>query len=253
MARKRMIDPDFWIDEKLGQCTRDERLLFMGLISNADDEGKGRANPKLIKSAVFPYDDDISAESVGKMMGELAEKGIAMIYEADGQEFYWLPNFLKHQKINRPAPSKIPDCENSSKFNEDSSKSNEDSQKIDEDSLRTHAQGKGKERKGKEERGKEYPRTCGEFLNLIFSDEESEKIHSTYEQPKKLIDKISRIVKNASKDYNSHYALLIKVADEDNWPKKRRPPDEQPMDPIKVVPMPDEVRAMMGSILKGVT
>ena len=40
-----MIDPNFWTDEKLGECSIQERLLFMGLISNADDEGYGRANP----------------------------------------------------------------------------------------------------------------------------------------------------------------------------------------------------------------
>ena len=57
MARKRMLDPNFWTDEKLGECSRDERLLFMGLISSADDEGYGRANPKLLKSLIFPYDD----------------------------------------------------------------------------------------------------------------------------------------------------------------------------------------------------
>ena len=50
MARKRMIDPNFWTDEKLGECSIQERLLFMGLIGNANDEGYGRANSKLIKA-----------------------------------------------------------------------------------------------------------------------------------------------------------------------------------------------------------
>lgn len=106
MARKRMIDPDFWSDEKLGSRTRDERLLFMGLISNADDEGYGRANVKLIKANIFPYDDDIKPKEIEKMLVNL--QGLVYIYMIDGQEFYFLPNFLKHQVINKSTTSKLP-------------------------------------------------------------------------------------------------------------------------------------------------
>lgn len=106
MARKRMIDPDFWSDEKLGNHSRDERLLFMGLISNSDDEGYGRANVKLLKAAIFPYDDDIKPKDIEKMLVNL--KGLVYVYIIDGQEFYYLPNFLKHQVINKPTSSKLP-------------------------------------------------------------------------------------------------------------------------------------------------
>ena len=68
MARKRMLSPEFWTDEKLGDCTRDERLLFMGLISQADDEGRGQGNPKLVKALVFPYDDDITTNMTASML-----------------------------------------------------------------------------------------------------------------------------------------------------------------------------------------
>ena len=55
-----MIDPGFWIDEKLGTISPLARLLFMGLISNSDDEGRLPGHPALIKSQVFPYDADIT-------------------------------------------------------------------------------------------------------------------------------------------------------------------------------------------------
>lgn len=108
MARKRMIDPDFWIDEKLGKCTRDERLLFMGLISHSDDEGRGRANPMLVKSMVFPYDTEFMGDEVAKWLNNLNSLGLIKLYLVDNQEFYWLPNFNKHQTINRPSESKLP-------------------------------------------------------------------------------------------------------------------------------------------------
>jgi hypothetical protein len=108
MARKRMIDPAFWEDEKLGQCKRDERLFFMGLISHADDEGYGRANAKYLKANIFPYDDDLKPKDIESMLTTLMSKKHVFVYVVEEQEFYCLPNFLKHQVINKPTESKLP-------------------------------------------------------------------------------------------------------------------------------------------------
>ncbi len=110
MARKRMIDPSFWTDEKLGECTIQERLLFMGLISNADDEGYGRANPKLLKSLIFPY-DDLRASDLEKWLSHLGGLHMVVLYEYNGQTYYNLPNFLKHQTINKPTETSFPRLE----------------------------------------------------------------------------------------------------------------------------------------------
>jgi hypothetical protein len=102
-----MIDPSFWTDEKLGECTRDERLLFMGLISNADDEGCGRANPKLLKSIIFPY-DDLDMTEFEKWLNHLKDLNLITLYAVDGQAYYSIPKFTKHQTINKPIPSTLP-------------------------------------------------------------------------------------------------------------------------------------------------
>jgi hypothetical protein len=121
-----MIDPDFWTDEKLGELSRDERLFFMGLISNSDDDGRGRANPKLLKSTIFPYDEDITGVDVKEMLCRLVDKKIILLYTVEGQDFYYLKNFSKHQSISKPQPSKIPaysqkfDSFNKPKFQPDS-------------------------------------------------------------------------------------------------------------------------------------
>ena len=110
MARKRMIDPNFWTDEKLGECSIQERLLFMGLISNADDEGYGRANPKLLKSLIFPY-DDLRASDLEKWLSHLGGLHIVVLFKYDVQTYYNLPNFLRHQTINKPTKSTFPHIE----------------------------------------------------------------------------------------------------------------------------------------------
>ena len=108
MARKRMIDPSFWSDEKLGECTIQERFLFMGLVSNADDEGYGRANPKLLRSLIFPY-DDLRTSDLEKWLSRLGGLKLVVLYTVDGQAYYYLPNFSKHQTINSVFPKPLPD------------------------------------------------------------------------------------------------------------------------------------------------
>ncbi len=108
MARKRMIDPGFWIDEKLGTIPATARLLFMGLISNADDDGRLPGHPALIKSQIFPYDIDISHEQVEEWMKLLKELDIIQIYSVSNQTYIQINNFSKHQTISRPTPSKYP-------------------------------------------------------------------------------------------------------------------------------------------------
>lgn len=110
MARKRMLDPSFWSDERIGECSIEERLLFMGLISNADDEGYGRANSKLLKSLIFPY-DDFTTGQIESWLGHLAGSDMVILYQYEGQTYYKVKNFLKYQVINKPTKSILPTVE----------------------------------------------------------------------------------------------------------------------------------------------
>lgn len=143
MARKRMIDPSFWTDEKLGLLTPMHRLLFMGLISNADDEGRLQGHPALVKSMIFPYDVDITHQQVEKWLIDLHNEGLILIYEVGKQRYIWIPNFLKYQQINRPTPSKLPAPPENAEvtyisINNESSQNTHE--QLTEDSLNTHEQ-----------------------------------------------------------------------------------------------------------------
>ena len=103
MARKRMIDPEFWSDEEIGGWSFQARLFYIGLWNFADDEGRFKAHPKLLKSQIFPYDERINIESLKK---EVSCK--IQWYESNNQIYGYLLNFLKHQRIERPSLSKLP-------------------------------------------------------------------------------------------------------------------------------------------------
>lgn len=98
MARIRTIKPEFWADEKLGPLPPIDRLVFLGLISLADDCGRLLDNIKQIDAAIFPYTDDSARGSLAR----LTEMGRIVRGEtSSGQRVIQVANW-HHQKIERP-------------------------------------------------------------------------------------------------------------------------------------------------------
>ena len=107
MARIRTIKPEFWANEKVMQCSRGSRLLFIGLWNFADDAGRLRDSAKSIRAQIFPGDDDINSEIVRGMLDELSTNGLVLKYEVDGEAYIEITGW-NHQRIDRPHPPKHP-------------------------------------------------------------------------------------------------------------------------------------------------
>lgn len=107
MARIRTIKPDFWTDEKLSECSLSARLVFIGLWSFSDDDGRMEYQPARIRMQLFPCGSVTSAK-LTEYLGELIERSLIRVYAVDSKQFLDIPNFAKHQKINRPTPSRLP-------------------------------------------------------------------------------------------------------------------------------------------------
>ena len=106
--RIRTVKPEFWVSESIGRLSREARLLFIGLWSFADDSGRSRGAFPAISGALFPYDDD-AIQLIPGWFAELEREGMVFRYKAeDGNTYYQLPNWLKHQKIEKPSASKFP-------------------------------------------------------------------------------------------------------------------------------------------------
>ena len=67
MARIRTIKPEFWADEKLGPMSPIDRLVFLGLMSLADDAGRLIDSVKALDGALFPYTDDTCGPSLERL------------------------------------------------------------------------------------------------------------------------------------------------------------------------------------------
>lgn len=108
MARRRMIDPNIWGSEDMGSLTIRQRLLVIGLFSNADDYGKGKAKAAFIRSTIFPY-DDIPLNEIYDDLESIGSAVSVEFYEVDGNSYYKFTNWQKWQTVQKPQISIIPD------------------------------------------------------------------------------------------------------------------------------------------------
>ena len=97
MARIRTLKPEFFRSRSLAACSRDARLTFQGLWCEADDFGRGVADPRILKGAIWPLDDDITWQAVDGHLVELQATGHVRMYEVDGEMFYDIPSWEEHQ------------------------------------------------------------------------------------------------------------------------------------------------------------
>lgn len=101
MARNRMIKPQFWDDSKIAKISRDARLLYIGMWNFCDDLGVIRADMVWLKSKIFPF-DQMQIQQFEKICQEILRNGFISLFSYRDEEFYYLPKFSLHQKINKP-------------------------------------------------------------------------------------------------------------------------------------------------------
>jgi hypothetical protein len=105
MPRARNIKPGFFANEDLAELPFETRLLFIGLWTLADREGRMEDRPKRIKMTIFPG-DDVNVET---SLAALDKAGFIHRYTTSGGRFIEVCKFLEHQNPHhREVPSKIP-------------------------------------------------------------------------------------------------------------------------------------------------
>lgn len=106
MSRIRTIKPEFWQDEDLSMLPPETHMLAAALLNHSDDEGYFKANPKLVKATCCPLRED--SVNIHASLSELSNVGyIRLGTGSDGKRYGYVVGFTKHQRVNRPSPSKI--------------------------------------------------------------------------------------------------------------------------------------------------
>jgi hypothetical protein len=105
VARIRTIKPEFFDDPKIGRLSPVVRLCFIGLLTQADREGRIEDEPDRLKVRILPFD----ALNMDVVLRDLSSAGVIVRYECDGKRVIQVKNFEKHQRPHpKEAPSLLP-------------------------------------------------------------------------------------------------------------------------------------------------
>lgn len=113
----RIIKESICDDEKVAQLKDFEFRLWIGLITQADDAGRGDARPAIIKGRVFPLRDQVTVRIISDGLHALATIGLIDLYKVGGRLYYVLPSWSKHQRI-RDCKPKYPAPEDADREND---------------------------------------------------------------------------------------------------------------------------------------
>jgi len=155
MARIRTIKPEFWTSEQIAACSRDARLVFIGLWNFCDDGGIHPKSYKRLKMEILPG-DDCSESDIVRWVEELLSAGLILEYAVERKDYWIVTGWQNHQKIDRPTHRHPKPNPSRSKFDECSKNP---LQPLDEYSATAQleldepstTEGNGKEWRGKED------------------------------------------------------------------------------------------------------
>ncbi len=106
--KKRMLDGGIWANEKFAELPCMARLLQIGLINLADDQGRIKAHPSYLRSQLFPYDEDVTVGDIRKWLACIIANGTVISYEVDGKDYIQLVNWWDYQVLQYASPSDHP-------------------------------------------------------------------------------------------------------------------------------------------------
>ncbi len=109
MASKRFLNPLIWTDEHFTSVSLVARLLFIGIINHADDEGRQSGSANELRLRIFPGEvEAVSVEVVTRARDELHAAGMIAFWHHNGKPTIALKDFSEEQPRRWRSESKLP-------------------------------------------------------------------------------------------------------------------------------------------------
>jgi hypothetical protein len=109
LPRIRSVKPSFWLDDDIAEWHPITRLIFIGLLTHCQDNGVGSANVRKLVSLILPMDEfDEASTNVRRALDECSRTGQIVVFEHEGRPLYWVRNFAKHQRVDKPGECPMP-------------------------------------------------------------------------------------------------------------------------------------------------
>jgi len=110
MSRIRTIKPEWLDDEKLMIASSNARVLSVALILLSDDYGNGVANELNLAGRVWgaAASPEVALDTCRAAFDELMGIGYVTLYHVNGQRYYHITNWNKHQRVDKPGRPQVP-------------------------------------------------------------------------------------------------------------------------------------------------
>ena len=108
MARIRSLKPELPSSRKLAAAPIEARYTFILLISQADDEGFVRAEPRQLLGALYPHDEAVTPDDLEAWILALTRvNSIRLRWTGDGARVIQVLGWTEHQSIKQAGKPKI--------------------------------------------------------------------------------------------------------------------------------------------------
>jgi len=100
-AKKRTLSPRIWSDEKLNCVEPLVRFLFIGLFSNAQDDGQICGDEEFLTQLIFYCNFDITPNIVSQWLEKLDSLNLIKLYQINNVKYIQIKNFSEYQTIRK--------------------------------------------------------------------------------------------------------------------------------------------------------
>ena len=100
----RILKESAFTSEKIASLTDFEFRVWTGLITLADDAGRGDARAAIIRGRLFPFRERVTIKDIDAAIHGLAAKGCVSLYTVGGKPYFWFPTWGEHQRIRDCKP-----------------------------------------------------------------------------------------------------------------------------------------------------
>lgn len=100
----RIIKESAFTSDKISRLSDFEFRLWVGLITQADDAGRGDARPAIIKGRVFALRERVTIKDIDSALHALAAGSCVSLYEVGGKPYYQFPGWAAHQRVRDVKP-----------------------------------------------------------------------------------------------------------------------------------------------------
>jgi len=110
-GRSRLIQPQFFVNDRINNLPIEARLFFIGMWTLADREGRLKDRPRMLKVQLLPF-DDVDGE---KVINSLSTGGFITRYTVNDDAYIQINGWHENQSIHhREKVSEIPDLNHAS-------------------------------------------------------------------------------------------------------------------------------------------